>query len=76
MLDIDHKSTAPPARGFNQMARLENEATMRVSIVIINPREDYEWPSPDDLELKEIWLEAQLGGEVPSGLSVLLGLPR
>jgi hypothetical protein len=22
MLDIDHKSTAPPARGFNQMARL------------------------------------------------------
>jgi hypothetical protein len=49
---------------------------MRVNIVIINPREDYEWPSPDDLELKEKWLEAQLGGEMPSGLSVLLGLPR
>jgi hypothetical protein len=36
MLDIDHKSTAPPARGFNQMASLDNEAIMRVSIIIMN----------------------------------------
>jgi hypothetical protein len=68
MFSVDHSyvSRCVKEAGTSRVCGLKAEAQIHLQWALAhlfgrNPREDYDWPSREDLELKKQWLEAELG---------------